>query len=137
MRWRQRSSLWGWLAYHNHGPEVVGAQPEIETLFAATDPLLVSFLLDAGHAFRAGLNVPEFVARHSGRFTGLHLRDFKAGRQTPLGEGDFPLQELADVLKENGWCGWVLAEEEREDGSKPGLAAVSPARHALERAFGI
>jgi inosose dehydratase len=125
------------LAYHNHGPEVTGPQPEIETLFEATDPQLVSFLLDAGHTFRAGLNVPEFVARYAGRLAGLHLRDFKAGAQVPLGEGEFPLQEVAGVLKENDWSGWILAEEEREDGSKPGLSAATTARRALKQAFGV
>jgi sugar phosphate isomerase/epimerase len=125
------------LAYHNHGPEFAGPQPEIETLLSATDPSLVWFVLDAGHAFRAGVNPAAFVARHSDRLTGIHLRDFKAGAQVPLGKGDFPLAEVAAALKRENWSGWVLAEEEREDSSKPGLSAAKPARNALKAAFGI
>lgn len=122
-------------AYHNHGPEVRGPEPEIEALLARTDPSLVGLLLDAGHAFRAGIDVADFVSRHAERLTGLHLRDFRNGQQVPLGDGEFPLDAVAQALREKSWSGWVLAEEEREDGSKPGLSAMRPARLALERAF--
>jgi len=96
----------------------------------------VGLLLDAGHAFRAGIDVADFVGRHAERLTGVHLRDFRSGRQVPLGDGDFPLDAVARALRGKSWSGWVLAEEEREDGSKPGLSAMRPARLALERAFG-
>ena len=125
------------LAYHNHGPEFEGPQPEIETLLSATDPLLVCFLLDAGHAFRAGIDVPAFISSHDGRLAGIHLRDFAKRSQVPLGQGDFPLAQVATALKSKKWSGWVLAEEEREDSSKPGLSAARPARDALKHAFGI
>jgi inosose dehydratase len=124
-------------SYHNHGPEVRGMEPEIEALLAQTDAALVGLLLDAGHAFRAGLDVGDFVARHAERLTGVHLRDFRNGQQVPLGEGDFPLAAVARALREKNWSGWVLAEEEREDGSKLGLRVMKPARLALERAFGV
>ncbi len=124
-------------AYHNHGPEVRGTEPEIEALLARTDASLVGLVLDAGHAFRAGVDVADFVARHAERLTGVHLRDFRNGQQVPLGEGDFPLPEVARALREKNWSGWVLAEEEREDGSKLGLSVMKPARLALKRAFGV
>jgi inosose dehydratase len=124
-------------AYHNHGPEMRGAEPEIEVLLRRTDPALVGLLLDAGHAFRAGIDVAEFAGRHAGRLTGVHLRDFQNGQQVPLGDGDFPLDAVARALREKSWSGWVLAEEEREDGSKLGLSVMKPARLALERAFGV
>lgn len=123
-------------AYHNHGPEVRGAKPELEELLARTDASLVGLLLDAGHAFRAGVNVADFVACHAGRLAGVHLRDFRNGQQVPLGEGDFPLSEVARSLREKNWSGWVLAEEEREDGSKFGTGVMRPAHLALKQAFG-
>lgn len=125
------------LAYHNHGPEFKGGQPEIEALLAQTDPALVWHLLDAGHAFRAGADIVAYINRYHQRLCGLHLRDFKDGRQVPLGQGDFPLSNVARALQRNHWSGWVLAEEEREDGSKPGDAAAAPAFAALKKAFGV
>ena len=35
------------------------------------------------------------------------------------------------------WTGWVLAEEERLSGEKPGEAAIRPAREAIRRIFGV
>ena len=122
-------------AYHNHSPEFEDDGAEIEYLMRETDPAKVWFLLDAGHAFRAGADVPGFVRRHFQRLTGLHLRDFKNGAQVPLGSGEFPLQAVADAIRQTGWNGWVLNEEERLT-SKPGDAAAKPAHDALFRVFG-
>jgi inosose dehydratase len=123
------------LAYHNHGPEFENGGAEIDFLLRETDPAKVSFLLDAGHAFRAGADLPGFIRKHFQRLAGLHLRDFKDGEQVPLGAGDFPLQAVVDAIRETGWSGWVLNEEERVS-SKPGDAAAKPAHDALFRAFG-
>jgi len=123
------------LAYHNHGPEFANHGQEIEFLLRETDPARVWFLVDAGHAFRAGADIPGFIRKHHRRLTGLHIRDTKDGRETPLGTGEFPLEAVAAAIREAGWSGWVINEEERV-GGKPGDDAVKPARDALFRIFG-
>jgi sugar phosphate isomerase/epimerase len=55
--------------------------------------------------------------------------------QITLGEGTFPLAEVAGTLKQVGWKGWVLNEEERLDGSKHGAAYMRPAFKAMQGAF--
>jgi inosose dehydratase len=124
------------LAYHNHDQEFSNSAWEFQGLLRLTDPNLVGFLLDAGHAFQGGADVPAFLEENRRRIIGLHLRDFRDGKQVPLGSGDFPLAQVAAVLKKTGWQGWVLAEEEREDGSKPGVRAVAPAMAAMRKQFG-
>jgi len=42
---------------------------------------------------------------------------------------------VAKTLKQLQWAGWVLNEEEREDGSKGGLNVIDPAFKALRGAF--
>lgn len=127
------------LAYHNHSPEFTksaGDDVEIEYLIRNTEPRLVDFLIDCGWAFRARADVPAFFNRYHKRITGLHLRDFKGDTQIPLGQGDFPLTALAAEIEKAKWNGWVLNEEERLSGEKPGESAVAPARQALKQAFG-
>jgi sugar phosphate isomerase/epimerase len=124
------------LAYHNHGPEFEAKGLEIEALYLQTDSSLVDFVMDCGWAFRGGADVPAFFARHHRRIAGLHLRDFKGDAQVPLGQGDFPLQALAAQIARTRWNGWVLNEEERLSGEKPGEKAVGPARQSLRQAFG-
>ncbi len=124
------------LAYHNHGPEFETGGLEIEGLYAHTDPALVDFLHDFGWAFYAKANVPEFFAKHHKRIVGMHLRDFKNGEQVPLGQGEFPVRELAAAIKKVKWAGWAINEEERLSGEKPGEKAVAPARQTLKQVFG-
>jgi len=124
------------LAYHNHGPEFANNGEEIEGLYRLTDPGVVDFLTDCGWAWRGGANVPKFFEQHHKRLIGLHLRDFKNGEQVPLGGGEFPLVELAAAIKKVKWNGWVINEEERLSGEKPGERAVAPARQALKQVFG-
>ncbi len=128
------------LAYHNHGPEFQQGGLEIKGLFKHTDPALVDFLTDCGWAWRGGINVPQFFARHHKRIVGLHLRDFKgdftSDVQLPLGQGDFPLQALVKVIKQVKWQGWALNEEERLSGEKPGETAVAPAKATLDKVLG-
>jgi inosose dehydratase len=123
------------LAYHNHWFEFQSKVGEIEALYGETDPALVSFLLDAGHAYRGGADVPAFLRKHYRRIVALHLRDYHGGKQVPLGAGSFPLAEVARTLKQLEWKGWVLNEEEREDGTKLGLSVMEPSFAALQKAF--
>lgn len=124
------------LAYHNHGPEFENGGLEIERLYQRTEPSLVDFLTDCGWALRGKANVPVLFAKHHKRIIGLHLRDFKDGQQVPLGQGEFPIRELAAAIKKANWTGWVISEEERLSGEKPGEKAVAPARQTLKQVFG-
>jgi inosose dehydratase len=123
-------------AYHNHGPEFAAGAAEINGLINRTDPALVTFLIDCGWAYRAGVDLAGFFTTHRARIAGLHLRDFKGEQQVPLGHGEVNWAPLAAAVKAAGWSGWVLAEEERADGSKPGESAAAPARETLRKLFG-
>ena len=122
-------------AYHNHWWEFESKIGEIEALYSQTDPALVSFVLDAGHAYHGGANVPEFIRAHSTRIIGVHLRDFKNDAYVTLGEGGFPLAQVAATLKQIRWKGWVENEEERADHSQAGLKVIEPAHKAMMEAF--
>ena len=119
-------------AYHNHGPEFVNGGAEIEGLLAGTDPKLVDFLLDSGHARRQKADVPGFLVKHHARIFGVHLRDLsdKPGENPEL--GSFDLHGLAVGIQKANWDGWLIVEEENAVG-KSGDDAVRPAREALRR----
>jgi inosose dehydratase len=118
-------------AYHNEHWQI----GEIEALYTRTDPALVSFLLDCGHAYHGGADVSAFIRAHWRRIVGFHLRDFRDGRLVTLGTGTFPLAQVAATIKQTGWKGWVENEEERDDHSQNGLKVIEPAYKAMMEAF--
>jgi sugar phosphate isomerase/epimerase len=123
------------VAYHNHWWEFQSKIGEIEALYTRTDPSLVSFLLDAGHAYHGGANVPAFIRAHQRRIIAFHLRDYRDGRLVTLGTGTFPLAQVAKTIEEIGWKGWVENEEERDNHSHNGAEVIAPAFRAMKEAF--
>jgi inosose dehydratase len=125
----------GKICYHNHGPEFDHGAAEMTAMIKETDPENVRFLIDCGHALRRKADLVSFFRKHHKRIDGLHLRDFKGDAQVPLGQGDFDYAPLAAAIQRTGWQGWILNEEERESGEKPGAAAVEPARAHIRKLF--
>jgi inosose dehydratase len=122
-------------AYHNHWWEFESPLGEIEALYTQTDPSLVHFVLDAGHAYHGGADVPAFIRAHGQRIIGFHLRDYRNGRLVTLGTGSFPLAQVAATIRQIGWKGWVENEEERENHAQNGAEVVAPAFKAMKEAF--
>jgi inosose dehydratase len=122
------------LAYHNHNPEFANHNAEIEALAQETDPDLVHFLIDGGHAYLGGGDPVAFLRAHSKRVCGFHIKTFKGTAQVPLGQGDFDFAELAATIRKTHWNGWLITEE---GGSKLGnTAALGPDREYIRRVFG-
>jgi len=122
-------------AYHNHWWEFESKIGEIDALYTETDPSLVQFVLDAGHAYHGGADVPAFIRAHAQRIVGFHLRDYRNGKLVTLGTGTFPLARVAATIEQIGWKGWVENEEERDDLSKNGMEVIAPAYRAMKEAF--
>ena len=123
------------LAYHNHDVEFQQQGAQIEGLLTETDPN-VHFVLDAGHAIEGGGDVTAFFTRNWKRLDAIHLRDAKAGKEVPLGQGDNDYGPLAKAIHSTAWKGWLVTEEERLNGDKPGAEAIRPAREAIRKVFG-
>ncbi len=122
-------------AYHNHGAEFMSGAAEIEGLIAGTDPKLVQFMLDSGHARRQKANVPQFFLKHHARLAGVHLRDLSDRPGDNVELGPFDLHGLHQAIGKAKWSGWLVVEEENAI-NKSGDDAVRPAREALRREFG-
>jgi sugar phosphate isomerase/epimerase len=62
--------------------------------------------VDLGH-FVAGNNVSpaEFIKKHHGRVTHVHVKDRKRynGPNMPFGEGDTPIREVLQLIRDNKW----------------------------------
>ena len=126
------------MAHHNHQPEFRNHAAEEKGLVENTDPKLVSFMLDIGHAWLADSDAASFFASHHSRVFGLHVRDFHNRLSVPLGQGEFPLRAPADIISQTGWRRRLIDEEERPDmPHKPGKAGTGLSRKTMKEIFGV
>ena len=97
-------------AYHNHTPEFRSQNGVVfyQQLLRSTDPVKVSFELDCGWAVVAGANPAEYLAKYPGRFSMLHVKDFKmtpavtpehAPPSTELGRGTINYRPIFEAAK--------------------------------------
>jgi inosose dehydratase len=104
---------------------------EIDRLMADTDPSLVGLLLDTGHAAYGGADPAGVAARHGARIGYVHLKDvngreldhvrntqvpmdeaWKRGVFCPLGEGVVDFPRVVDTLRQKGYSGWMIVEQD-------------------------
>jgi inosose dehydratase len=116
---------------HHHTGTFLETPAEIDRLLGATDPEGVGLLLDTGHAVYGGADPLDIVRRHGSRIWYVHLKDARAdelarvrttdvtmgeawrrGVFCPLGEGVVDFPRLVEALRERGYAGWLIVEQD-------------------------
>ncbi|MFL5825191.1 MAG: sugar phosphate isomerase/epimerase family protein [Thermoleophilaceae bacterium] len=114
--------------FHHHTATYVEAQWEIERLLELSD---VSVTLDSGHLLLGGGDPVKAVHDWAERINHVHLKDahravleaIVADRAPvmeiwtrkafcPLGEGDVAIDEMLSGLREIGYSGWLVVEQD-------------------------
>jgi inosose dehydratase len=114
--------------FHPHTATYVEAPWEIERLLELSD---VGVCLDTGHLLLGGGDPVSAVDDWRGRINHLHLKDARLDvieaivrESAPveaiwrrrafcrLGDGDVPLDEVLGRLRENGYDGWLVVEQD-------------------------
>jgi len=122
------------MAFHHHMGTVVETEAEIDLLMANTDKS-VGLLFDTGHLTFAGGEVAATFHRHAARIVHVHAKNVRPsvlekvrserwsflkgvveGVFTVPGdaEGCVDFEELARLLAEAGYRGWVVVEAEQD-----------------------
>jgi sugar phosphate isomerase/epimerase len=106
-------------AFHNHHTEFRKIDNEIilDFLIANTDPKLVSFQLDMGHAINAGSDCVRYIRNYPKRFPLWHASDFDAAsrKYTNVGHGSVPYAELFKLSKSAGLEQLTVEQETQGD----------------------
>jgi sugar phosphate isomerase/epimerase len=97
------------VAVHGHAnvaqPNEVSTEATFLKCFEASKNIWAN--LDIGHYTAAGFNPVDFLQKHHGRITNLHIKDRKSpagkGENVPFGQGDTPIKEVLQLLKKNKW----------------------------------
>jgi len=101
--------------YHNHNEELGKIENEVilEFLIKNTDPKLVFFQLDMGHAVRGGADCVRLLRTYPKRFPMWHASDYDLSKHstekelakkayTWLGKGNVPYPALFDLANSTG-----------------------------------
>ena len=124
------------VVFHPHAGTYVETAQELDALMATTSPDRVGLCLDTGHLVYGGADPVEVAARYGDRVRHAHLKDVDAGvlervRQkgtdysqavgegvfTPLGEGSVDFPRLIRSLRDGGYAGWWVLEQDVRLGS--------------------
>lgn len=122
---------------HSHYGSLLETAEEYEYLLQRLDPRYLSFGPDTGHIVRGGQDLLTCLRTHRARITHLHLKDAdEAGHWQPLGQGAVDFPAALALLKETGYEGWVVGEEESAAARRDGVGAVRHNREYL-RGLGV
>jgi len=119
------------VVFHNHVGTYVETEPETARLLEETDPALVSWCLDCGHLAYGGGDTLRALEKYGNRVGYVHIKDvdgqvlqksrengwsfaqaLKSYIFAPLGEGIARVPEVIDSLRQSGYSGWVVIEQD-------------------------
>jgi inosose dehydratase len=141
------------MTFHHHMGTVVESEEEVDWLMANTADD-VGLLLDTGHLTLAGGNIANTTRRHGQRINHVHCKDIRQpvldglraerwsflkgvleGVFTVPGDGCIDFAQVAALLKEIGYGGWVVVEAEQDPAKAPPLEYSRKGYQTLDAAF--
>ena len=106
-------------AFHNHTEEFKKIDGEVilDFVIKNTDPQLVFFQLDMGHAVNAGVDCIHYLRNFPKRFPLWHASDFDTAsrKYTAVGKGSVPYPALFDLAKSSGLEQLTVEQETEGD----------------------
>jgi inosose dehydratase len=110
---------------HSHFGSLVESAAEYDALLAQTEDAGLMFNPDCGHIVRSGMELMPCLRRHRLRIAHVHIKDVDAaGNWKPLGGGRIDWREVLGFLRETGYMGWIVAEEESDAAFADQAAAI-------------
>ncbi len=144
---------------HPHAGTYIETDAEIERVVEGLDVALVGLCLDSGHFRYGGADPAQRVRDYRSVLRHVHLKDCRSevlaaarrddqgfaeatarGVFTELGEGDLGIDRVVEALREVGYTGWVVVEQDRkldERTTRNALVASQRRNLAYLRALGL
>ncbi len=149
------------LGVHAHLWRQLELRHEVETVMQRTDPRYVNLVLDTGHYTMAGMDPVEMTRIYIDRIIEFHFKDTKpehrGGNKGPipwygdrpamleatlrdpiffeLGKGGVDFPAITDILRRNGYQGWITVELDSTLSTPKQSARIS--KNYLEKTLGL
>ncbi len=102
-------------SFHPNSPpgSVFRTPADYDVLLAGLADSAVGLALDAGHMAKGGLDVAGCFDAWRERIAHVHFKDMnEAGAWVPMGEGVIDYRIIVATLRQSGYDGWVMVEDE-------------------------
>jgi inosose dehydratase len=102
------------ISLHNHVGGVFENEDDFGALANRLGGSKAGFTLDTGHTAKAGIaDAGALVRRHQSLLRNVHLKDLDTeGHFCPLGRGGVDLDGVLKALRDVGYDGWLVVDEE-------------------------
>lgn len=117
--------------FHHHCGGYVETPEEVDMLMSLTKSDLLGLCLDMGHYAFGGGDPVKALVKYYNRIWHVHFKDFdpqvgaaavasgydyfksvEEGVFCELGKGNVDFQTIVDILKKNGYDGWIVVEQD-------------------------
>jgi inosose dehydratase len=129
--WALKKRLGMSVVVHHHAGTFIETRGEIDRLMVQTDAGLVDLLIDTGHATYGGADPVDVLRRWGPRVRYVHFKDvkpehlarvrstavtmgdaWKGGVFSTIGEGVVDFRAFTKLLRDGGYAGWVIVEQD-------------------------
>ncbi len=102
-------------AYHPNSPvgSVFRTEEDYKVLMQGLDPRYCGYAPDTGHIARGGMDVRTIFKTYRPLIRHVHFKDMSdEGQWTALGQGGIDHPQIVRDLRDSGYSGWIMVEEE-------------------------
>ena len=111
-----RAADWGIAcSYHPNSPpgSVFRTLEDYQILLDGLDSRVISFAPDTGHVAKGGIDVLALFETYRPLIQHVHFKDMNAaGEWTAMGAGVIDFPRIVTRLRDTGYDGWIMVEEE-------------------------
>lgn len=105
-------------SYHPNSPSgsVFRTEEDYHILLNGLDASVIGYCPDLGHIAKGGMDPMEIVKKYRSLINLVHYKDmYKDGRWAPTGEGMIDFVGITNYLKDTGYEGWIIMEDECDE----------------------
>lgn len=102
-------------SFHPNSPRgsVFRTHEDYRILLDGLDSRLVGFAPDTGHIAKGGIDTREVFKTYRSLIKHIHFKDLTAsGKWTAMGAGTIDFPWIVAMLRDTGYAGWIMVEEE-------------------------
>jgi inosose dehydratase len=104
-------------SFHPNSPpgSVFRNKEDYQKLLDNLDTHVVGFAPDTGHIVKGGMDVVEIIKSYISIVKHVHFKDITASNKwTAMGNGIIDFPQIVKILKDFGYTGWIMVEEESQ-----------------------